>query len=226
MESFYWPKMHLWKWAKKKLFSQETFPNARKHCALRSRFSLEKGGYVFGSGLGAMLCKRGYREGPIVCLGDYSTIPTAVGACIGNNSLALVLFLWFFEVGINNTAHANIKICDMVQTIPLNPREYEIVRAAGAIGVFLLLCKSWKFEPNNGSYFGFWVLCDLSCYVLGELLDFLITTVVSPLHSTCVYRAPIICLHPRWYWALQLSSFRCDVVIDVDYWVAVLSKII
>ena len=29
----------------------------------------------------------------------------------------------------------------MVQTIPLNPREYEIVRAAGPIGVFLLMCK-------------------------------------------------------------------------------------
>ena len=84
---------HLDKSKRKAVFSQETFPNARKHCALRSRFSLEKGGYVFGSGLGAMLCKRGYREGPIVCLGDYSTIPTEAGACIGNISLALELFL-------------------------------------------------------------------------------------------------------------------------------------
>ena len=78
------------------VFSQQNFPNARKHCALRSRFSLEKGGYVFGSGLGAMLCKRGYREEPIVCLGDYSTMPTAVGACIGNIYLASVLFFVIF----------------------------------------------------------------------------------------------------------------------------------
>ena len=87
------PPPHLDKSKLRAVFSQETFPNARKHCALGSRFSLEKGGYVFGSGLGAMLCKRGYREEPIVCLGDYSTMPTAVGACIGNISLALELFL-------------------------------------------------------------------------------------------------------------------------------------
>ena len=95
-----------------------------------------------------MLCKRGYREGPIVCLGDYSTIPTEARAFIGNISLALELFLWLFEVGIDNTASANIKIYDMLQTIPLNPREYESVRAAGPIGVFLLMCKYEQLLPT------------------------------------------------------------------------------
>ena len=36
----------------------------------------------------------------------------------------------------------------MLQAIPLNPREYESVRAAGPIGVFLLMCKYEQLLPT------------------------------------------------------------------------------